>query len=307
MHDQPIVVVGDALIDLIREGGEETPFVGGAALNVAVGLAILGHRVQLVAMVGDDAHGARIRAELDAHGVELIATVGPSGSSVAVSERVDGEPRYTFNEAAWDRRVRIGAAERAALDAASLVVVSCFPYDDHAQADELLAAVRDPRERLLVDPNPRAGMLHDAARFRDGFARAAAESLLVKIGDDDTALLGLGTLADARAALHGAGSRIVLATEGARGASVQLEGGEVVAAGIAPDPRPIVDTPRRTRSPDGERRAPPRRARRCCARAWRSPRPPAASTARCCGCRRPEALALALALLTVLSPGAFSG
>ncbi|RII91579.1 sugar kinase, partial [Clavibacter californiensis] len=242
MHDQPIVVVGDALIDLIREGGEETAFVGGAALNVAVGLAILGHRVQLVAMVGDDEHGSRIRAELDAHGVELIATAGPSGTSVAVSEREDGEPRYSFNEAAWNRRVRIGEAERAALDAASLVVVSCFPYDDHAQADELLAAVRDPRERLLVDPNPRAGMLHDAARFRAGFARAAAESLLVKIGDDDTALLGMGALADARAQLHDAGSRLVLATEGARGASVQLEGGEVVAAGIAPDPRPVVDT-----------------------------------------------------------------
>ncbi|WP_316312462.1 carbohydrate kinase family protein, partial [Clavibacter michiganensis] len=242
MHDQPIVVVGDALIDLIREGGQETAFVGGAALNVAVGLAILGHRVQLVAMVGDDEHGGRIRAELDEHGVELIATVGPSGTSVAVSEREDGEPRYSFNEAAWNRRVRIGEAERAALDAASLVVVSCFPYDDHAQADELLAAVRDPRERLLVDPNPRAGMLHDAARFRAGFARAAAESLLVKIGDDDTALLGLGALADARAELHATGSRLVLATEGPRGASVQLEGGAVVAAGIAPDPRPIVDT-----------------------------------------------------------------
>lgn len=242
MHDQPIVVVGDALIDLLREDGEETAFVGGAALNVAVGLAILGHRVQLIAMVGDDEHGRRIRAELDAHGVELIPTIGPSGTSVAVSEREDGEPRYSFNEAAWNRRVRIGSAERAALDAASLVVVSCFPYDDHAQADELLAAVRDPRERLLVDPNPRAGMLHDASRFRDGFARAAAQALLVKVGDDDTALLELGALADARAALHATGSRLVLATDGPRGASVQLEGGEVVAAGIAADPRPIVDT-----------------------------------------------------------------
>ncbi|MFT2690644.1 PfkB family carbohydrate kinase [Clavibacter zhangzhiyongii] len=57
MHDQPIVVVGDALIDLLREDGEEQAFVGGAALNVAVGLAILGHRVQLIAMVGDDEHG----------------------------------------------------------------------------------------------------------------------------------------------------------------------------------------------------------------------------------------------------------
>jgi fructokinase len=242
MDDQPIVVVGDALIDLLREDGEEQAFVGGAALNVAVGLAILGHRVQLIAMVGDDAHGGRIRAELEAHGVELIPTVGPSGSSVAVSEREDGEPRYSFNEAAWNRRVRIGDAERQALDAASLVVVSCFPYDDAEQADELLAAVRDPRDRLLVDPNPRAGMLHDAARFRAGFARAAAEALLVKIGDDDADLLGLGALADARSELHRAGSRLVLATAGEHGASVQLEGGEVVQAGIAADPRPIVDT-----------------------------------------------------------------
>jgi fructokinase len=150
-----VVVIGDALIDEFRtpEGSED--FVGGAALNVAVGLARLGISTTLVAMVGDDSDGEKIRVFLDEYGVELIGTPAPRGTARAISDRTDGEPRYSFNEASVERFIEFDVRVREAIDAAPFVVVSCLRFDSAEQVALLEAAVSDPQTRLLIDPNPR--------------------------------------------------------------------------------------------------------------------------------------------------------
>ena len=237
-----VVVVGDALIDVLRDSEASREFPGGAALNVAVGLAVLGVPTTLIAMVGDDADGAILRSFLDQYGVQLIATPGPLGSSRAVSDRTDGEPRYFFNDAAKARRVDFGVAERAALEGASLVVVSCFPFDDTAQTEALAACVTDPELRLVIDPNPRAGMLHDGPRFVRNFEALAARSLLVKVGDDDADLLYDSTLDELRERLVDAGARTVLTTAGRLGASVSFASNKLVSAPIAELDGAVIDT-----------------------------------------------------------------
>src|SRR6188508_1776806 len=104
-----VVVIGDALIDELRDDSGVREFVGGAALNVAVGLSRLGVPATLIAMVGDDDAGSHIRSCLSDFGVELIATPGELGTSRAVSTRSgSGEPEYVFNDAAKGRRIRFG-------------------------------------------------------------------------------------------------------------------------------------------------------------------------------------------------------
>jgi fructokinase len=255
-----IAVVGDALIDELRDPTGSREFVGGAALNVAVGLALLGERATLVAMLGDDEPASRIRSFLGDFGVELVASPSAHGTSRAVSDRTDGEPRYEFNEAAQRRRLRFDGATRAALDEADLVVVSCYPFDDDDQVALLLDAIRDPERRLVVDGNPRSGMLHDRARFLANFERVAARSLLVKVGDEDAALLldapleefvrrlraappepdGAPSVGDLAASIGHAGPA-VLATAGRHGASVH-HGDLEVRAGIVDLPGPVIDT-----------------------------------------------------------------
>ncbi|MRG60705.1 hypothetical protein GE115_12620 [Agromyces sp. CFH 90414] len=246
-----VVVIGDALIDELRGPSGVREFVGGAALNVAVGLALLGEEVTLLAMVGDDEPGDRIRRYLADHRVRLVASPSPAGTSRAVSDRTEGgEPRYEFNDAARQRRIAFDDEARAALDSADLVVVSCFPFDDARQATALRHAVDRPRERLVIDANPRSGMLHDRDGFLRGFERLASEALLVKVGDEDAALLleapldafvaRLRSGAEAPAAGPVSGPA-VLATAGRDGARVHHRDLEI-RAGIVDLPGPVVDT-----------------------------------------------------------------
>ena len=237
---QRVVVVGDALIDELRDGSNVREFVGGAALNVAVGLARLGVPATLLAMVGDDEAGERMRAYLADHGVNLIATPSTRGSARAVSIRNEGgEPTYEFNDAAWERRIRFEDEARAAISDAALVAVSCFRFDDAEQTDELADATA--QSMLAIDPNPRLGMLHDRDDFRAGFEALAARAALVKVGEDDAELLYGEPLDTLRPRLVDLGADAVLSTYGAGGAAIDV-GGVTVTSGISDLPGRIVDT-----------------------------------------------------------------
>ncbi|UYO96396.1 PfkB family carbohydrate kinase [Microbacterium sp. M28] len=235
-----VVVIGDALIDEIRDDAGVRELIGGAALNVAVGLRRLGIATSLIAMVGDDEAGAHIREYLDDHDVNLITTPAPHGSSRAIVTRsAGGEPEYVFNRAARERTIRYGADAREALAQASLVAISCFPFDVPAEVDALRSALGDAR--VVIDPNPRSGMLSDRDAFVRGFEVLASDAEVVKVGADDAALLYDGDLDALRARLRGLGARAVLATAGLDGAVLESDAGTFHAP-IATLPGPVVDT-----------------------------------------------------------------
>jgi fructokinase len=238
-EDRRVIVVGDALIDELRGDTGVRELVGGAGLNVAVGLQMLGVPTTLVAMVGDDEAGAHIRTYLSDFGVELLASPSPFGSARAISTRSSGgEPVYVFNRAAQSRRIHFDDEQRAALAKAPLVVVSSYPFDDAEQTAQLMDAVPG---RLAIDPNPRPGLLGDRAEFVHGFEHAAARASLVKVGEEDAALLYGRPLNEVRDALADLGSAVVVATAGAAGASVATDGA-VIERGISRLPGGIVDT-----------------------------------------------------------------
>lgn len=237
---QDAVVIGDALIDEIHDDGGVRELVGGAALNVAVGLRRLGVSTTLIAMVGDDEAGAHIREYLADHDVRLVSSESPHGSSRAVVQRdANGEPTYVFNEAAQRRSIRYGEEARKALADADLAVISCFPFDVPAEVDAVADALAGVR--VAIDPNPRSGMLSDREEFVRGFERLVAGAAIVKVGADDAALLYDGDLDALRTRLRELGADAVLATAGKDGAMLETDAGTVTAP-IADLPGPIVDT-----------------------------------------------------------------
>lgn len=94
------VVLGESLADIVTGPGQPpaTP-PGGGPLNVAVGLARLGHDMLLVTRLSADRHGDLVRAHLERAGVRLAA--GPvlpgAGTGTATAEvGPDGSASYGF-------------------------------------------------------------------------------------------------------------------------------------------------------------------------------------------------------------------
>jgi len=65
------LVIGEALIDIVRSDGDPTHHPGGSCANVAVALARLGRRTELATRYGDDHLGDILEAHLTGSGVEI--------------------------------------------------------------------------------------------------------------------------------------------------------------------------------------------------------------------------------------------
>ena len=231
-----VVVVGDALVDEV--GG--ATIAGGAALNVAAGLARLGVPASLVAMVADDDAGRLVAGHCTTHGVELLPTPAPLGTAVATAVRTGGTMRYEFNRAGLERFVDLGAVG-SMLAAAPLVVASCFAGE---RDDQVAPLLEHAAGRLVVDPNARPAYLTGegaSERFAANLERLAGASALVKLSDEDAELLFGEAPAAAAARLRTAGARAVVVTAGPAGATAWTERGTVHEP-IADAPGEIVDT-----------------------------------------------------------------
>lgn len=229
-----VVVIGDALVDEMRDAEGSVDAPGGSALNVAVGLAILGVPSTLIAMFGSDADGSSLARHLAEHDVVAIASPAPLGTGRAISDRTDGEPRYSFTRAQVERHI-----DFSLVGPSDLFAVSGFPFDNAAQVDALRTAVAG--SRLLIDPNPRPGLLIDRAAFVRNLEDLAPVTELYKIGEEDALLLWGLPLPIVAIRLLDAGAGAVLATAGEQGAAVYSRDGETHRPVVAL-PRPIVDT-----------------------------------------------------------------
>ena len=236
-----IVVLGDALVDEIVDDDSTTRHPGGSAVNVAIGLARLGIRATLMATIGDDDVGEVLRRALRDHDVPLAETRNPLGTGIARSERIAGEPRYSFSEAARSRDLDLDDEDLEALAHARVIAISGFPFDSEPTTSRLLAALEASKAIVAIDPNPRRGLIRDLPAYRAGFDRIASGSDLVKLGSDDLQLLTDRDDDELRAELS-TRFHMLLATEGAKGASVWIEGARVASSPTLAEQDRVIDT-----------------------------------------------------------------
>ncbi|GGA66844.1 hypothetical protein GCM10011490_16880 [Pseudoclavibacter endophyticus] len=242
----PVAVIGDVYIDEVFEGddrrGASTEHLGGSGLAVATDLALLGVECMLIASVGDDAAGRRVRAHLDEHGIQFLPTVGSHPTGHVRSVHVQGRTHSRYDESTRLRRVDFDDAQLAAIGDAPYVAVAGFAFDDKKQQRKLLAAVRQPQNRLVLDPNPREGLFIDQGRFRRHFERHASSALLVHLGSGDAELIFRSPVDEVTSDLLDLGAGHVLATEGRNGSRWVNRAGLDVSAPIAYFDGPVVDT-----------------------------------------------------------------
>ena len=87
------------------------------------------------------------------------------------------------------RRILLDDAMRAAIATADAVAVNSFPFDNRREVDALVDALSRAAGLVVVDPNPRPNLMADMTAYRGGAERAIAAAGMVKLSDQDAALL----------------------------------------------------------------------------------------------------------------------
>jgi fructokinase len=218
-----LTVIGEGLVDVVQRSSGIEAHVGGSPLNVAVGLARLGHPVQFIGRYGRDAYGDSVAAHLRSSSVML--PLAPDGLPTSVATALvddDGAASYTF-DLAWELP---GLGERLpfTLQGCRLLHTGSIATMLAPGATEVLAAVEHahPASTISFDPNCRPSIITDVDYARRQAEKFVTLSDIVKASDEDLAWLypGVDPLESARRwlALGGAeGPAMVVVTRGAAG------------------------------------------------------------------------------------------
>jgi fructokinase len=222
-----VTVAGEALIDLVDEGGGRyRAYPGGSPANVAVGLARLGVPSSLLARISGDPLGRQIEAWLAGNGVsprDVTRAAEPTTLALATLDG-DGRAAYSFylnGTADWQWHPGDLPAELppdvAALHTGSMVLA----LPPGAAVLEDLVAAEHARDRVTIsiDPNIRptiaAGHTEEVARVE----RQLGLAHIVKASQEDTGWLYPGAgYQDVARSWQRLGPRAVVITLGERGA-----------------------------------------------------------------------------------------
>lgn len=223
-----LTVIGEALIDeVLSDTAPLRAHVGGSPLNVAVGLARLGHPTQFLGRFGDDGYGRRIHQHLSDNAV--LAPLPPDAQPTSVaSARLDpvGGANYTF-QLAWELPDLAARAEF--FNGTTLVHTGSIASMLAPGAEDVLAAIRSVRPAATVsyDPNCRPTIIQDVDYAREQAEKFVALSDVVKASDEDLEWLypGQDHRESARRWL-GLGPAVVVVTRGSKGPWAVVDRGE---------------------------------------------------------------------------------
>lgn len=216
-----ILSVGEALIDVVtRPGGEPAEHVGGSVLNVANGIARLGHRSSICAWWGADARGALIEQAAADAGTEVEpGAAGAAYTSVAQATLDDeGRATYTF-DLTWD------IPEVADLDGVAHVHTGSIGATLEPGGSKVVDLVKRVRDHATIsyDPNARPAIMGSAAEVLERVEALVALSDVVKASDEDLEWLYPGVpVADALRHWTDLGPAVAVCTRGPLGAYAVL-------------------------------------------------------------------------------------
>jgi fructokinase len=236
----PIVVAGEALVDLVPDGEDTlTAHPGGGPFNTARALGRLACPVAYLGRISTDRFGARLAGELAADGVLLDACVRTDDPTTLALVELDerGSAAYRFYT---DGTAAAGLTPGDAL--AALPPETAFLHvgtlglvlEPVAAALEAVVQELHGQALVMVDPNCRPAAITDAAAYRARLERVIARADVVKVSEEDLAWLGV----PARALLD-QGPAAVLLTRGGDGAVALTARGETA---VPAPPVDVVDT-----------------------------------------------------------------
>jgi fructokinase len=231
------LVVGEALIDIVvRDGKTLGEHVGGSPLNVAVGLARLGRRVDFLSWIGHDSRGQRIAEHLRAAGANLLDGSMAASRTATARATLDenGAATYVF-DIEWRLPARTPTAPLVMHTGSIATVLNPGAADVVAMVDAHCAEAT-----ITFDPNVRPPLIDDPDAARARIESVVARSDVVKASDEDLRWLEPGIAPEELAARWlTLGPALVAVTLGSRGAFAACRRGEVR---MPAHPADVVDT-----------------------------------------------------------------
>lgn len=227
-----IISVGESLIDMLprtSEAGEAcfAPYAGGAVMNTAIALGRLGSASSFLTGLSTDLMGDVLRETLTASNVNLDHAVGSDRpTTLAFVKLTDGHASYFFYDENTAGRM-MTPADMPALPATIKAYFTggiWLAVEPCGTALEALMTREAPGRVAMIDPNVRPGFVKDRAAYAARIDRMIGMADIVKLSDEDAQWLYGKT---DPAALLAKGPKVVLVTEGAKGATAHTLRGSV--------------------------------------------------------------------------------
>lgn len=177
-----VIVVGEALMDIVVSPRGTVEHPGGSPANVAYGLGRLGVDTALLTSIGGDNHAAAIEAHLRKAGVGLLPGSRRPGATATATAVLasDGSAQYDF-DIHWDLPRTAPATLPKVLHTGS---IATFLAPGAAAVRGLL---EQSHQRCLVtyDPNIRPALLGSQFEAKTIFEELIPFTEVVKLSDED--------------------------------------------------------------------------------------------------------------------------
>lgn len=218
---------GDALVDFLPvrsvDGHDAAvPVAGGSCLNIAVGMARLGAPAGFVGGISTDLFGRIVADHALNSQVDLrFATRSAHQTTLAFVRYVGGEPQYAFYDEATASRNWTYWAGAIPFDEIEAIHVGSTTLANDQGAAQAFAMIEDAGGATTIsfDPNCRPNLVGDKARYIDRMDTFAAAADIVRMSDVDFEFLhGRGDYGEKAMSLIGAGTSLVVVTQGIKGA-----------------------------------------------------------------------------------------
>lgn len=232
-----VLTLGEALIDVVEEGELASEHVGGSPLNVAVGLAALGHDSVLATWFGRDRRGEAIRDQAQAAGVHLLpGSDGAEKTSVAYA-RLDQSKKATYTFDLLPDLPPVPAPETYGHLHTGSIAATLEPG-----GSKIVAALRAASGTVSYDPNIRPDLMVSPEVVRPRIEEIIGLSTVVKASDEDIDWLYPGVPVEhVMADWLALGPALVVVTRGADGSSALLRSDGAV-IDVAPRRVKVADT-----------------------------------------------------------------
>jgi fructokinase len=195
---------------------------GGSILNVAVGLARLGHHVAFAGKIAEDYFGHHLLLTLEAEGVDTrFVSTAKAQTALAFVAMENGEPVYSFyGEGTADTLLTVDDIPESLYQETSILHIGSISLLRGTTPTTVLESFERLKGHALLslDPNIRAGLIHNESAYRALLQRLIALTDILKLSNVDLAwLLPGASMEDSLLHLCGLGPALVIITQGEKG------------------------------------------------------------------------------------------